>query len=156
MTSVPCIELTGLTDVQKAAYVIADNKLALNSGWNEDVLCAELDRLGQQQYDLTLTGFSEVEIATLLAETEPTELDDLGGGGDGGDADGKPDPADEWKGMPDFKQPDAGPYRTLLVHFKDQAAVDAFAKLIDQKLSDKTKWVWYPEVVKVAAGKVYA
>lgn len=156
-TTVPCIVVSGLTDAQKAAYLIADNKLTLNAGWNEDMLRAEFSRLAELQYDVNLTGFSEVEIATLLKESETNEFDDVDDVGDAGDGGaGKQDPAGDWKEMPDFHQPDAGPFRTITVHFKDQASVDAFAKLIGQNLTDKTKWVWYPEVVKVAAAKVYA
>lgn len=170
MTTVPCIVLTGLTDAQKAAYVIADNKLALNAGWDESALHAELERLADLQYDVDLTGFSEVEIAALLEglATDATNLDATNSDAssseatdtDAADTDptdmGATDAVGHWKGMPEFEQPEAGPFRTLTVHFKDQASVDTFAKLIGQDLTDKTKWVWYPEVARVAAEKVYA
>lgn len=158
MTTVPCIALTGLTDAQKAAYVIADNKLALNAGWDEKTLEAELECLADLPYDVNLTGFSEVEIAERLKGIEG--LADVAAlvvdaGATQPDA-GLTEPQKEWKGMPEFNQPEAGPFRTLTVHFKDQASVDAFAKLIGQNLTDKTKSVWYPEVARVAAGNVYA
>jgi hypothetical protein len=146
MDTVPCVVLTGLSDAQKAAYVLADNKLALNAGWNDEILEEELGRLAELEYDLALTAFSEVEIATLLEDIPTDETD----------PDGETDPADHWKDMPDFRQPDRGPFRTILVHFKDQAAVDAFAQLIAQSLTDKTKYVWYPQAVKAVADVVYA
>ncbi len=62
---VPCIELDGLTEAQKRAYVIADNKLALNAGWNEDLLRMELLDLQGLDYNLDLLGFDPEEMADL-------------------------------------------------------------------------------------------
>lgn len=50
----------------------------------------------------------------------------------------------EWRGMPEFNQPDNGAFRQIIVSFDNQDGVDAFAKLIDQTLTSKTKSVWYP------------
>ena len=63
---VPCIELAGLTETQKRAYVIADNKLALNAGWDEDLLRLELSDLKGLDFDLDLIGFDEAELADIL------------------------------------------------------------------------------------------
>ena len=68
LTEVPTITLSGLTDAQKRAYVIADNKLALNSGWDVEMLASELKGLGEEGFDLDLIGFSSDELAALLAE----------------------------------------------------------------------------------------
>lgn len=68
MDEVPTIELKGLSEAQKRAYVIADNKLALNAGWDEDLLKVELEALQNLDFDLELTGFSEDEIKELLGE----------------------------------------------------------------------------------------
>lgn len=68
MDEVPTIELKGLTEAQKRAYVIADNKLALNAGWDEELLKVELEALQNLDFDLELTGFSEDEIKELLGE----------------------------------------------------------------------------------------
>lgn len=68
LTEVPTITLSGLTDAQKRAYVIADNKLALNSGWDIEMLASELKGLGDEGFDLDLIGFSSDELAALLAE----------------------------------------------------------------------------------------
>jgi DNA modification methylase len=59
---VPCIRLTGLTKAQIKAYVIADNKLALNAGWDNELLKLEFDELEELGFDLSLTGFSTDEI----------------------------------------------------------------------------------------------
>lgn len=63
--SVPTIELSELTDEQRRAYVIADNKLALNAGWDNDLLAFELQDLEDAGFDLGLTGFSDAEIKAL-------------------------------------------------------------------------------------------
>jgi DNA modification methylase len=65
---VPTITLGWLTDTQRRAYVIADNKLALNAGWDDEMLRLELGELGDLGFDLDLTGFSEDEIAALMPE----------------------------------------------------------------------------------------
>jgi ParB family transcriptional regulator, chromosome partitioning protein len=70
LSKVPCIRLEHLTKAQKKAYVIADNKLALNAGWNENLLKQEIESLQESDYDITLTGFSEMEIDELLAAEE--------------------------------------------------------------------------------------
>jgi ParB family chromosome partitioning protein len=59
---VPCIRLAHLTETQKRAYIIADNKLALNAGWDEELLGLELADLRQDGFDLELTGFDESEL----------------------------------------------------------------------------------------------
>ena len=66
LDEVPCIILNGLSDEQKKAYVIADNKLALNAGWNEKMLMKELFTLEGKEFDLLLTGFSSDELKSLV------------------------------------------------------------------------------------------
>ena len=70
LNKVPCIRLKHLTEEQKKAYVIADNKLALNAGWDENLLKQEIESLQEIDYDISLTGFSEMEIDELLAAEE--------------------------------------------------------------------------------------
>ena len=76
LAEVPCIRLGHLTDTQKRAYVIADNKLALNAGWDTEALALELQELGDLGFDLDLTGFTDEEIAELLPEDVPEGLTD--------------------------------------------------------------------------------
>ncbi len=73
---VPSIRLTHLTEAQKKAYVIADNKLALNAGWDDEMLAVELTDLKDMGFDLDLTGFSTDEIEALLAPTGTEGLTD--------------------------------------------------------------------------------
>jgi ParB-like chromosome segregation protein Spo0J len=70
MAEVPVIVAAGWTDAQKRAYVIADNKLALNAGWDENLLKLELQELGELNFDLNLTGFTLDEIGNLFDEGE--------------------------------------------------------------------------------------
>ena len=89
LTEVPVIELAHLSPTQKRAYVISDNRLALDAGWDDAMLALELAELSEAGFDLALTGFEDAEIEALLA-------DDLGDG-DGDqkqDAD-EPDAADD-------------------------------------------------------------
>jgi DNA modification methylase len=82
LDEVPVIELTHLTEAQRRAYVIADNKLALNAGWDMDLLKVELGGLQADGFDLGLTGFSGDELAGLFAEstdglTDPDEAPEV-------------------------------------------------------------------------------
>jgi len=71
--TVPVFDASGWTDEQFRAYVIADNKLALNAGWDEEVLSAELAALDDAGFDLDVIGFSDEELERLLAEELPPE-----------------------------------------------------------------------------------
>ena len=84
MTAVPTINVGWLSEQQRRAYVIADNQLALNAGWDDEALAAELSSLGEAGFDIGLVGFSDAEMERLLGLT--------GGGGDGAGGDDKPDP----------------------------------------------------------------
>lgn len=77
LEKVPCIRLGHLTETQKRAYVIADNKLALNSGWDEEMLALELAELREVDFDLQLTGFDGAELGEFdVAEAEMPTLAD--------------------------------------------------------------------------------
>lgn len=72
MTEVPVVVATGWSEAQKRAYVIADNKLALNAGWDNELLALELGELGDLGFNVQLTGFSEEEIkAIALPDFQP-------------------------------------------------------------------------------------
>jgi ParB-like chromosome segregation protein Spo0J len=75
LEKVPCIRLAHLTETQKRAYIIADNKLALNSGWDEEMLALELAELREEDFDLGLIGFSDDEIGAFdVDEADMPEL----------------------------------------------------------------------------------
>ena len=81
MDKVPVIELAHLSDIQKRALIIADNKLALNAGWDNDMLALEFEELEIEGFDLSLTGFGDEEIDELKKENENNEEDTLPGNG---------------------------------------------------------------------------
>jgi ParB-like chromosome segregation protein Spo0J len=80
LAEVPTIPLAGLTSAQKRAYVIADNKLALNAGWDYELLSSEITGLENDGFDLSLLGFDESELGNILLTTnfEPGSEDDQG------------------------------------------------------------------------------
>jgi len=75
LDAVPVVVLDHLTPTQRRAYILADNQLALQAGWNEELLAAELAELSAAGFDLGLTGFSDEELADLLGDVE----EDVGG-----------------------------------------------------------------------------
>ena len=102
LPDVPTITLSGLTEAQKKAYVIADNKLALNSGWDDEVLRLEFSDLTDAGFDLELTGFSLEEINGLNFDDD-CEIE-----------------------MPALKDGDKEPYqqKTFTLHDEQAAIVD--------------------------------
>lgn len=82
LKELPTIEVAGLSEAQKRAYILADNKLALNAGWDNDLLKVELADLQTDGFDLDLIGFSADELAKLLADpteglTDPDEVPEV-------------------------------------------------------------------------------
>ena len=73
LAEVPVIKLSHLSDTQRKAYVLADNRLALNAGWDNDLLKLELIELKAEDIDLEMLGFSAEELDGLLNALEPTE-----------------------------------------------------------------------------------
>ena len=122
LSKVPTICLDHLTEAQKKAYIIADNRLALNAGWDEDMLKVELEELNDLEFDISLLGFEDKEIESLLSE--PTEgLTD---------EDAVPDLPEE----PTTKLGDLwilGEHRLLC---GDSTSIDDVDKLMDGQLAD--------------------
>ena len=81
LMDVPCVDASHLSEAQKKAYIIADNKLALNAGWDDDILRIELDMLTELDFDLSLTGFSDEELQAIcqVEEIAPEYEDDADG-----------------------------------------------------------------------------
>lgn len=67
---VPCVFVEHLTPTQKKAYILADNRLALDAGWDDELVSLEMADLSEQGFDLTLTGFSDEELTTMLTPSE--------------------------------------------------------------------------------------
>ena len=80
IAEVPVVVLDHLTDAQKRALVIADNKLALNAGWDFELLENEVRGLDDDGFDLELLGFDDAELIKMLSEVEPGELPVLADG----------------------------------------------------------------------------
>lgn len=75
MDQVPCIRLVGLTKAQRKAYVIADNQLALNAGWDLEKLKLEIEDLKEVDFDIELLGFDEQFVETLNLDDETDEFE---------------------------------------------------------------------------------
>jgi len=80
LEAVPTIEADHLTEAQRRAYIIADNRLALDAGWDDELLRIELGDLDEQNFDLNLTGFDLGELTVLFDEPDfaPGTEDDQG------------------------------------------------------------------------------
>jgi len=129
LTEVPVIVASGWTEAQKRAYVLADNQLHItNSGWDGGLLKDELIALEGLDFDLSKIGFSVPELAQWMS------------------AEAVSDPTEEWSGMPAFEQGNQQSYRSVVVHFPDQASVDKFRQLVGQDFSDKAKYIWFPQL----------
>jgi DNA modification methylase len=121
ITEVPVMIAAGWSEAQKRAYVIADNKLALNAGWDAELLPLELGDLKGLGFDLGLTGFGELELAKLLPD-----------GADASDPDDAPEPPAEPVSRPGDLWI-CGEHRVLCGDATVRADVD---KLLDGDLAD--------------------
>jgi len=125
LDQVPTIDCSDMTESQKKAYIIADNKLALNAGWDNAMLTIELQDLEDEGFDLTLTGFDDKELDALLNVIEGT--DGLT------DEDAVPDVPEE----PKTKLGDIyilGNHRLMC---GDSTSIDAVEKLMNGQLADQ-------------------
>mgnify|MGYP003119375601 CR=1 FL=1 len=122
MDKVPTVELSHLTETQRKAYIIADNKLALNADWDFELLGLEMGGLGQEGFDLSLIGFNEDELANIFVET----------------TEGLTDP-DEVPEVPDDPITKTGDVWVLGKHrlmCGDSTSIDAVDKLMDGQKAD--------------------
>lgn len=74
---VPCVLVDYLTEAQKKAYIIADNRMAMDAGWDEELLRVEIEALQAEAFDLSLTGFDDTEIADLFGDDSDVQEDDF-------------------------------------------------------------------------------
>jgi len=77
INEVPCIRIDYLTETQRKAYIIADNKLALNAGWDDSMLLLEIQELEAAEFDLTLLGFTPDELSALAGVQELDGMPEL-------------------------------------------------------------------------------
>ena len=74
---VPCVFADHLTEAQKKAYILADNRMAMDAGWDEELLRVEIEALQAEAFDLSLTGFDEKELSDLFKDDSDVEDDDF-------------------------------------------------------------------------------
>ena len=76
ISEVPCVFVDYLNDAQKKAYILADNRMAMDAVWDEELLRVEIESLQGSDFDVSLTGFDETEIAELFADDNDDVKDD--------------------------------------------------------------------------------
>lgn len=136
---VPVVDCTGWSNEQRRAYIIADNKLALNAGWDEELLSMELKELDATGFDLDLIGFDEAELAGLLADDElelPSGMD--------------PDAAPPLPENPVSRLGDTWILGAHRVHCGDSTSPDAWDQLMQGERADV---VWTDPPYNVDVGR---
>ena len=76
IAEVPCVFVDYLTEAQKKAYILADNRMAMDAGWDEELLRVEIEALQGEAFDVSLTGFDEKELADLFKDGSDSEAQD--------------------------------------------------------------------------------
>ena len=127
LETVPVVIVDNLTEDQKTALVIADNKIAMNRTWDESLLWDQIRKLSDKGFNLDVLAFDEMEI---LPMTDPNTVID---------------PLAEWENMPEYSQEDQLAFKTVYVHFKNEQDYKDFQNFIGQPMTHKTKSIWYPE-----------
>ena len=77
IAEVPCVFADHLTEAQKKAYILADNRMAMDAGWDEELLRVEIEALQAEAFDLSLTGFDEKELSDLFKDDADVKEDDF-------------------------------------------------------------------------------
>ena len=77
INEVPCVFVDYLTEAQKKAYILADNRMALDAGWDEELLRVEIEALQAEDFDIGLTGFDEKELASFFDCDNDTQDDEF-------------------------------------------------------------------------------
>ncbi len=118
------VRRSGLTEEQKRRLALYDNRTAELADWDVEVL----EELSLE--DGILDGlFENWELRRILEDFDPAN-----------------DVYEEWRGMPEYEQKNImGMYKTIMVHFENEEAVQDFAKLVGQEITNRTKYIWYPK-----------
>lgn len=125
---VPVLKLDNLTEAQKKAYRILDNKLAADSEWNFESLELEFTQLEELNFKLEPWGLDQ------LANKIGIETSSV--------------PEEEWEGMPSYESEDETAFKTIKVHFISAEHVQQFSELLQQQITDSTRSLWFPEAMK--------
>jgi hypothetical protein len=123
----PCTDASGLSEADRKAFILADNQIAMRSGWDFDIAAAELADLEAMDFDLSSIGFTEADRTAFFIEREFGDFD----------------ASKEWGGMPQFA-PVARSFRSIMLHFDTEADWKDFQTRIGQEISDKAKYAWHP------------
>lgn len=123
----PTIDASGMDEVERRAYILADNQIAANADWDISLIDLEIQTLQDSGFDIGLIGFSDAELNAFALDREYGEMDTRA----------------EWAGMPGFENPD-NCHRKIIVSFEKAEDVEAFAKALNIQISDRTKSIWYP------------
>jgi hypothetical protein len=132
LTSIPCIKLGHLTENQKQGFIIADNRIAMNAGWDDEMLKLEIAKLKNENFNLDLIGFSSAELDVMIGSLDGEKVTNL---------------KDEWTGMPEYEKKEIC-FRNVVVNFDNAEDVTEFFKIIGQDFTDKTKSIWFPKKEK--------
>lgn len=136
--TLPCIVVRGWSEKKKLRFMIADNRLPMLASFDDGLYRAALAAIKDEGL-LEAIGFDEASIAAALAAQN----------GNNANA--------EWEGMPEFDQQDKTAFRSIVVHFKDQAALDKFLKATKMKVTENTRYLWFPEIeIERLADKRYS
>lgn len=121
-------------DDQEYSDLVADNALSAWSSLDFAGINSDVPELGPD-LDIDMLGIRNFEIDVAEKDLDYEK---------------------EWQGMPEFDQKDKTAFKTVALHFHDQEAVEKFAKLIDQPITDKTRTIWYPNmIIEKASDKRY-
>lgn len=128
LSRVPVLVREDLSEAAVKAARLADNRIALDSTWDNDLLKVEFEEIAELDFDAALTGFDALEIERLMGEVVE-----------------KFSHEEEWQGMPEFDHEDKTAFQSIHIHFKCQEDVVLFSELISQPITPKTRTIWYPE-----------
>jgi len=129
---------TDLSGAEAKAFAIADNRTAELASWDDDALAQTLAALqNDESIEHIAAGFTDYEINAIIGLTNE-------------------DAESEWEGMPGFEHEDQRSHRSIKVHFRNDESFDEFMRLVKQTGTDKTKYIWFPELeIKNHVGKEY-
>tara|TARA_Y100001972_G_C7622047_1_gene312002 strand:+ start:101 stop:763 length:663 start_codon:yes stop_codon:yes gene_type:complete len=129
LQKIPVMIAKGWSDAQKRAYVIADNKLAINAEWDEELLKVEIKQLELEKFDISTMGFELDELTDLFLDKDFGETDAF----------------DEWQDMPEYDNENLDYFRTIKIHFDNQEDVNSFAEKTGLPLTEATRFIRFPE-----------
>tara|TARA_B000000609_G_scaffold153362_1_gene141794 strand:+ start:755 stop:1417 length:663 start_codon:yes stop_codon:yes gene_type:complete len=129
LKKIPVMIAKGWSDAQKRAYVIADNKLAINAEWDEELLKVEIKQLELEKFDISTMGFELDELTDLFLDKDFGETDAF----------------DEWQDMPEYDNENLDYFRTIKIHFDNQDDVNLFAEKTGLPLTEATRFIRFPE-----------